>query len=81
MPDKGRSPDPEMCPNLFSVPQGADLFISVWNLHRSPYLWENPNDFNPQRFSETFKNDDFKGAWAGYRSGSYCTCCVDGSAS
>ena len=47
--------------------QGADLFISVWNLHRSPHLWKDPNAFNPQRFSESFQNEAFKGAWAGYR--------------
>lgn len=34
----------------YTVPKGSDLFISVWNLHRSPTLWDNPNDFNPDRF-------------------------------
>ena len=26
------------------------MFISVWNLHRSPALWERPSDFVPDRF-------------------------------
>lgn len=26
----------------YTVEEGSDIFISVWNLHRSPYLWSNP---------------------------------------
>ncbi|KAL6760138.1 cytochrome P450 [Haematococcus lacustris] len=32
------------------VPAGSDFFISVWNLHRSPALWEDPEAFRPERF-------------------------------
>jgi beta-ring hydroxylase len=32
------------------VPAGADIFISTWNLHRSPLLWDRPHDFDPGRF-------------------------------
>ena len=35
---------------LRQVAAGSDLFISVWNLHRSPAIWERPNDFLPDRF-------------------------------
>lgn len=40
--------------NLDEIPlnKGADIFISVWNLHRSPTLWENPDEFRPERFAE-----------------------------
>ncbi|KAI3429441.1 hypothetical protein D9Q98_005535 [Chlorella vulgaris] len=34
----------------YRVPAGSDIFISVWNLHRSPALWEEPDVFNPDRF-------------------------------
>lgn len=54
-------------PNGYPIGKGADLFISVWNLHRSPHLWKDPDTFRPERFSETFKNEAFNGAWAGYR--------------
>ena len=34
----------------YDVEAGADLFISVWNLHRSPAHWDRPDDFDPMRF-------------------------------
>ncbi|KAL2630932.1 hypothetical protein R1flu_015618 [Riccia fluitans] len=33
--------------------KGEDIFISVWNLHRSPDLWEDPDAFRPERW-DTF---------------------------
>ncbi|KAK9834172.1 hypothetical protein WJX81_005149 [Elliptochloris bilobata] len=54
-------------PGGYPIGKGADLFISVWNLHRSPYLWRDPDAFRPERFSEAHANADFGGAWAGYR--------------
>ncbi|KAG2495589.1 hypothetical protein HYH03_006189 [Edaphochlamys debaryana] len=54
-------------PNGYPIGKGADLFISVWNLHRSPYLWKDPDVFRPERFFEANSNPDFGGQWAGYR--------------
>lgn len=34
----------------YPIAQGQDLFISVWNLHRSPALWDEPEAFRPDRF-------------------------------
>jgi cytochrome P450 len=60
----------------YPIGPGADLFISVWNLHRSPHLWApDPDAFRPERFGEARSNDGFNGAWAGYRPG------AEGSAS
>ena len=53
-------------PNGYPIGKGADLFISVWNLHHSPHLWKDPEEFRPERFSERFENPAFNGAWAGY---------------
>lgn len=52
-------------PNGYPIGKGADLFISVWNLHRSPYLWKEPDAFRPERFFEANDNPEFK-EWAGY---------------
>jgi len=34
----------------YPVKAGTDFFISVWNLHRSPALWDEPDAFRPERF-------------------------------
>lgn len=52
-------------PEGYPIGKGADLFISVWNLHRSPHLWKDPDTFRPERFTEVFTNPAFGGAWAG----------------
>ncbi len=33
-----------------TLPKGADVFISLYNLHRSPALWDDPDAWNPDRF-------------------------------
>jgi len=47
------------------VLRGTDIFISTWNLHRSPDLWEDPLTFDPTRWERPYKNPTIKG-WAGY---------------
>ena len=42
-----------------------DLFISMYNMGRSPQLWEDPDVFDPQRWDRPFTNPEVKG-WAGY---------------
>ena len=34
----------------YVVEKGSDIFISIWNLHRSPAVWENPEKFIPDRW-------------------------------
>lgn len=40
------------CPNTggYSVPSGQDIMISVYNIHRSPAVWDDPDAFQPERF-------------------------------
>ncbi|XP_078441726.1 cytochrome P450, family 97, subfamily A, polypeptide 3 [Wolffia australiana] len=34
----------------YPIKSGEDIFISVWNLHRSPHKWANADSFNPERW-------------------------------
>ncbi|KAJ0015006.1 hypothetical protein Pint_21366 [Pistacia integerrima] len=34
----------------YPIKRGEDIFISLWNLHRSPHLWDNADKFNPERW-------------------------------
>lgn len=34
------------------VPKNSDIFISVWNLHHSAKSWDEPNAFNPDRWTD-----------------------------
>eukprot|EP00565_Helicotheca_tamesis_P002730 CAMPEP_0185729966 /NCGR_PEP_ID=MMETSP1171-20130828/7859_1 /TAXON_ID=374046 /ORGANISM="Helicotheca tamensis, Strain CCMP826" /LENGTH=734 /DNA_ID=CAMNT_0028398923 /DNA_START=272 /DNA_END=2476 /DNA_ORIENTATION=+ len=45
--------------------RGTDIFISTWNLHRSPELWEDPEKYDPTRWERKFRNPGVKG-WSGY---------------
>eukprot|EP00965_Chrysotila_dentata_P153182 5062087-Pleurochrysis_carterae.AAC.4 len=45
--------------------RASDLFISLYNMGRSPQLWDNPNTFDPDRWERKQTNPEVKG-WAGY---------------
>ncbi|KAB5551485.1 hypothetical protein DKX38_008796 [Salix brachista] len=49
----------------YAIPSGTDIFVSVYNLHRSPYLWDNPNEFEPERFLVKRNNEGIEG-WSGF---------------
>ncbi|EAX06881.1 cytochrome P450, family 4, subfamily Z, polypeptide 1, isoform CRA_b [Homo sapiens] len=38
-------------PAFSSVYSGITVFINIWALHHNPYFWEDPQVFNPLRFS------------------------------
>jgi len=52
--------------NGVKVLRGTDIFISTWNLHRSPELWENAEKYDPTRWERPFKNMGVK-QWEGYK--------------
>ncbi|GFR43972.1 hypothetical protein Agub_g5116 [Astrephomene gubernaculifera] len=41
---------PDELPGGFQVPVGQDVMISVYNIHHSPAVWEDPESFIPERF-------------------------------
>lgn len=49
-----------------TIPRGADIFVSTWNLHRSADLWEEPLRYNPDRWAKPFSNPKVEG-WKGFR--------------
>jgi len=50
-------------PEGYDIGKGTDLFISVWNLHRSPHIWEDADVFKPSRFDDAIPA---QGPWGGY---------------
>ncbi|GAB4847793.1 hypothetical protein Ancab_026856 [Ancistrocladus abbreviatus] len=48
----------------YSIPAGTDIFLSVYNLHRSPYFWDHPHEFEPERFLRQRKVEGIE--WAGF---------------
>ncbi|XP_062223957.1 cytochrome P450 97B2, chloroplastic-like [Phragmites australis] len=49
----------------YEIPAGTDIFVSIYNLHRSPYFWDRPNEFEPERFSVPKKDESIEG-WSGF---------------
>ncbi|PHT44616.1 Cytochrome 97B3, chloroplastic [Capsicum baccatum] len=49
----------------YEIPAGTDVFLSVYNLHRSPYFWDKPNEFEPERFLVQRESQGIEG-WAGF---------------
>jgi cytochrome P450 len=45
--------------------RGTDIFISTWNLHRSPQLWDHAETFDPTRWERAFSNPTIQG-WDGF---------------
>ncbi|KNA25057.1 hypothetical protein SOVF_010120 [Spinacia oleracea] len=49
----------------YKIPPGTDIFISVYNLHRSPYFWDKPDEFEPERFLVQKTSEGIEG-WDGF---------------
>ncbi|PWA42392.1 cytochrome P450 [Artemisia annua] len=58
-----RSPGKTCVVGGYTIPKGSTVFVNVWAIQRDPRYWDNPLEFNPDRFlpQEGIKPWDFKG--------------------
>ncbi|KAL7597365.1 hypothetical protein Lser_V15G29247 [Lactuca serriola] len=54
-----RSPSQDCVVGGYTIPKGCTVFLNVWAIHRDPRYWDNPLEFNPERFLTN--KYDFKG--------------------
>ncbi|XP_023746103.1 7-ethoxycoumarin O-deethylase [Lactuca sativa] len=45
-----RSPNKSCKVDKYTVPKGSNVFLNVWAIQRDPKYWDNPLEFNPNRF-------------------------------
>ncbi|KAF8369713.1 hypothetical protein HHK36_032264 [Tetracentron sinense] len=55
------------CPSLscivggYTVPKGTRVFLNVWAMQRDPQVWNNPLEFQPERFLRDAGTCDYSG--------------------
>ncbi|CAN6295004.1 unnamed protein product [Urochloa humidicola] len=59
VPHKAVEDGAEVCG--YAVPRGSTVFVNVWAIMRDPALWEDPDEFSPERFLDKAAEVDFKG--------------------
>jgi len=42
----------------YTLPEGTHVRIAPWSIHRNPNVWDHPNDFIPERFLQTSREND-----------------------
>jgi len=50
------------------ISRGTDIFISIYNIHRSKEFYENPDTYDPDRFNRPYSNPE-RPDWMGYKPG------------
>jgi len=53
----------------YDIPEGVDLILPFYHLHRHPKYWEHPNAFDPDRFSPERMDDIHPKAYLPFGSG------------
>nr|XP_023884318.1 geraniol 8-hydroxylase-like [Quercus suber] len=46
----------------YTIPKGSRIFVNVWAIQRDPSIWENPLNFDPERFLKSkwdYSGSDF----------------------
>ncbi|KAI3686415.1 hypothetical protein L1987_80091 [Smallanthus sonchifolius] len=45
-----RAPNKTCTVGGYTIPKDCSILLNVWSIHRDPRYWENPLEFNPERF-------------------------------
>ncbi|MCD7449608.1 hypothetical protein HAX54_000836 [Datura stramonium] len=45
----------------YDIPKGTRLLVNLWKVHHDPNIWQNPNEFKPERFLTAHKDVDVRG--------------------
>ncbi|GKE04462.1 cytochrome P450 CYP82D47-like protein, partial [Tanacetum coccineum] len=45
----------------YNVPKGTRLLVNLWKLHRDLNVWQDSEEFKPERFMTSHKDIDVKG--------------------
>ena len=61
VPHKAVEDGVEVCG--YAVPKGCTVFINVWAIVRDPAVWDDPDEFRPERFLGKAAGVDFKGKY------------------
>ncbi|BFG31488.1 hypothetical protein CerSpe_177620 [Prunus speciosa] len=46
----------------YTIPKGSRILVNLWAIHRDPSIWENPLEFDPERFLNSkwdYSGNDF----------------------
>lgn len=46
----------------YTVPKGSRVLINAWAIHHDPSFWENPSNFDPERFAGADNKWDLNGS-------------------
>ena len=53
----------------YQIPAGSDIFISPYFLQRDPKVWEEPDKFNPDRYTATMGKNQHKSSYIPFSAG------------
>ncbi|TXG70746.1 hypothetical protein EZV62_005681 [Acer yangbiense] len=56
-----RSPGTTQTISEYTIPKGSRVLINVWAMQRDPEAWENPLEFQPERFMRDAGKGEYRG--------------------
>ena len=56
-----RSPCTTQTISEYTIPKGSRVLLNIWAMQRDPKAWENPMEFQPERFLRDAGKGDFQG--------------------